>query len=140
MSVITRRHINTDNIELIFNALIYIFKYLCRSIIQNIIIIINNTLLPLLHHDKWYIRRFIAESFAYVIRQINHTQIEQVIHILLASESMINSRPKKNNDTTDNNYKDGISATLFYLHKSVQFSLHSITETTLSLILTQMFC
>ena len=61
---------NPTHLHALFSALLYTFKYLSRELSRDVVSVFNDWFSMILRHDRWYIRKFAAESLAYLIRKV----------------------------------------------------------------------
>ncbi|TID28922.1 hypothetical protein CANINC_002190 [Pichia inconspicua] len=78
-----------QSLELIFNALAYIFKYLSRVLINDLIPTFHS-LLPLLTVEKKdYINRFASEALSFLIRKLRLSSLKEFINDVFNTPALI---------------------------------------------------
>ncbi|KAJ2851821.1 U3 snoRNP protein [Coemansia brasiliensis] len=114
--------IRSDSVEIVeaaCNALAYLFKYLARSLVQDLRPTFN-LLSPMLgiERQKANVRRFTAESMAFLIRKLRGTALQQfvehTVHAMLECPA---------NRLAD--FRDGLALLYFECMRNVETRLHS---------------
>jgi U3 small nucleolar RNA-associated protein 20 len=139
---------DSTSLELIFTSIMFLFKFLLKQLVQDIEYIYHNFYKQILQHRKVYIRRFAAESFAYLLRKLKNNQLAAVIPGILTLHdaekpyfSVIipaDQQEPQNLTVSGRNlelYRDGVAFLFFEMLKNVNFSFHSIINPALSLLL-----
>lgn len=86
-----------QSLELIFNCLAYIFKYLSK-ILSSDLIPTFNSLLPLLTaKNKDYVTRFVSEAISFLIRKSKLLSLQSFINDIFDSPALLNN--EENNDS-----------------------------------------
>ncbi|KAG0676297.1 U3 snoRNP protein [Pichia californica] len=115
-----------QSLELIFNSLAYIFKYLSKILIQDL----NPTfisLLPLLIvKNKDYITRFTSEALSFLIRKSKISNLQSFLNNIFNSDNLLI-------DNSDN-YHLGLSIMFTESFKSASGVLHSKTSLILPIL------
>ncbi|KAI9139232.1 armadillo-type protein [Paraphysoderma sedebokerense] len=105
-------------LEWTFQTVAYLFKYLSKQLLQNLIPIYN-VLSPLLGQStriaKPYIRLFAAEAFSYLLRKAKSDVLSNVM------DAIFNSLAENETDE----FVEGIALLMFETMKSVNHTLHS---------------
>ncbi|XP_033340653.2 small subunit processome component 20 homolog [Megalopta genalis] len=116
---------DTEQLEYVFTALAYLFKFLWRYLVKNINTVID-LLLPLLSDTQpAYINNFAAESFAFVVRKVTDKD-----HFLRTILNVLEKKP------------DGVSGCgklFFAVIAGTPGQFHSCAEQMLSLYLNALF-
>ena len=72
-----------DHLHALFSALLYLFKYLARQLTRDVVLVYTEYMSALLRHERWYVRRFAAESFAYLVRKVREDKRHAVYEAML---------------------------------------------------------
>ena len=74
---------NPDHLHALFSSLLYLYKFLCRQLVRDVVAVYGEWLGRLLCHDRWYVRKFAAESFAYLVRKVRDDKRRAVYDAML---------------------------------------------------------
>ncbi|KAJ1805411.1 U3 snoRNP protein, partial [Coemansia sp. RSA 2599] len=120
-------------VEAACNALAYLFKYLSKFLIGDLRPTFD-LLTPLLgvEKQKANVRRFAAESLAFLIRKLRGDSLQQFVHHVLASLSECPS-------TRLDSYRDGLSLLFFECMRGVKDELHSRASGTMAALLRELY-
>ncbi|XP_076467049.1 small subunit processome component 20 homolog [Babylonia areolata] len=102
-----------DSIEKIFTTMAFLYKFLWRYLTKNIYTVYGY-FSSLLTHNKEYIQRFAAESFAFLMRKVKDQ--DALIQFLFAD---LEQNPQKT---------EGVGQLLFEAMKGVKEHFHTISE------------
>jgi len=80
---------NPDSLELIFNALAYIFKYLSKIIVKDILPTFKRLSPLLLLEHKGYITKFASQALSFLVRKSHSDSLNKFISYSLDSNSNI---------------------------------------------------
>ena len=151
LSILNPAH--PEHLHLLFTCLLFLFKFLARQLLPHLSSLHSLYFSRLLRHPRWYIRRFAAESFAYLLRKLPPTQLPAVYSALLAlppSPSATGEGEEGREEEEEvrlvirvramglQEYRDGVAGVLFHTHKGVSFQLHSLAPASLPLLLTHL--
>lgn len=107
-------------LNLTFKTLAYVFKFLGPYLLDNIEAIFDDVYSGLMSHSKPYIRRFAAESFAYLVRRLPEDSLKQSFPKFLRL-------PEGNR--TPQHLSHGLASLMFQSVKNVQYTFHSCLST-----------
>ncbi|KAL8599182.1 hypothetical protein ACOMHN_007898 [Nucella lapillus] len=102
-----------DAIEKIFTTMAYLYKFLRKYLIKNIYTVYGY-FSSLLTHGKEYIRRFAAESVAFLMRKVKDQ--DALLHFLFSD---LEQNPEK---------AEGVGGLLFEVVKGVNEQFHTVSE------------
>ncbi|KAI8801037.1 hypothetical protein BJ742DRAFT_716305 [Cladochytrium replicatum] len=122
---------SVQDVECIFNALSYLFKWLSRNLVVDIMPTFR-LLLPLISEKKQFIRLFSAEAFAFLLRKVKlgstgSSEIYDMIIRSLDEEAM--------EDKAADNRIDGVALIFAETIRSTKNHLHSKTNAMLLAII-----
>ncbi|KAJ2888976.1 U3 snoRNP protein [Coemansia asiatica] len=120
-------------VEAAYNALAYLFKYLAKYLVSDLRPTFD-LLTPLLgvEKQKANVRRFAAESLAFLIRKLRGDPLQQLVHHIVVSLSDCSL-------SRLDSYRDGLSLLFFECMRGVDGQLHSRASGTLTALLHELF-
>ena len=126
-SIIALLRHNTDvsQIEASFRCFAYLFKFLAKQLVDDVPRLIRLVFQSLLGHPKSFIRRFAAESLAFLLKRVRKTQMRLALHTVLAPVATHASAA----------LRDGLSRVLFQLLRGVSSGLHTQAKQWIPLML-----
>lgn len=105
-------------VEVVFECLGYLFKFLTKQIVKDIRSNFSLFYFELLSHKKFYVRRFAAESFSYLLRKVQRHKIHGVLEYIINYEG----------SDVSNHFEDGLATLLVDTIRGVQHGFHSCME------------
>ncbi|KAG2381780.1 hypothetical protein C9374_006164 [Naegleria lovaniensis] len=118
---------NTELNALIFKSLAFLFKYLQKYILKDISLWFEKYS-KILSHKKWYIRKFAAESFSFLINKLSDSELKEYVR---KTFELLISKPSQN-------MYDGTSQMFFESMKGVLGNYHSKMPRLLPLLFRQL--
>lgn len=128
---------NPEELELVFSCLVFLFKFLAKQLVADIDHVYRSErglagapcadrplwgrrayFVGLLCHKKTHIRRFAAESFAFLVRKVRSERMERVLNALLAP-------PHEDSGAGGDAFSDGVATLLFETVRGVEHGFHS---------------
>lgn len=96
------RFVEAELLESVFTTLAYMFKYLLRSLLENLPGVFRS-FAPLLSSKRQYVRMFAAESFAYLVRQVSDKKAKKSLARLFKEINAIYDTysPPNNNEVVE---------------------------------------
>jgi len=78
-----------EELELIFSCLAYLFKYNTRILVDNLTDVYFSYYISMLASKKDFIRRFAAETFAYLLRKVPQSKLESTLLDMLTDPALV---------------------------------------------------
>ncbi|MES1920725.1 hypothetical protein MHBO_002365, partial [Bonamia ostreae] len=109
-------------LELVFTTICFLFKFLEEKFVRDFAADFRANFFVLLSSPKLHIRKFAAESCAYLMRKTPVAEFRKLLNILFDFDKLnIGAKSTKKFDF----YVDGLSSLLFYFVKSPYGDFHS---------------
>ena len=96
-----------DHLHALFSSLLYLYKFLSRELTRDVVTVFHDYMAALLRHDRWYIRKFAAESFAYLVRKVREDKRHSVYDAMLQWPSHDEVETEAVRDGTDDDQREG---------------------------------
>ena len=97
---------NPDHLQQLFSALLYTFKYLSRELTRDVVAVYGDWFGTLLRSDRWYVRKFAAEAFAYLVRKVRDDKRYAVYDAMLQWPANDDSTGSEGEGTKDRMEED----------------------------------
>ena len=138
------QHIVTTMLELVdpadpefmgatITSLSLLFKHLSKHLVTELESVCN-WCSPLIAHHKRYVREFVAESLAFLLRKLKGKQLRKHVRgLILSTDATMSTSEEKEGEQEGftNDTIDGIATLLFEVVKNVQNQFHSQTDSVL---------
>jgi hypothetical protein len=133
-----------EALEDVFSCLSFLFKFLAKQLVNDVHNVYRKYYAAMLMHRKPYIRRWAAESFAFLLRKVRRRDVMPTLTVVLslasapadvraevvqrkaeAAAASSSSSPAKKRYSRLTDYQDGVAHMLFEMTKGLQFAFHS---------------
>ncbi len=120
-----------ERVEAIFHSIAFLFKYLCKNMLNDITIWFEKYSTNLLNHKQDYVRQFASESFSFLILKLSDdkliTYVEKVFDLLFEEAN-----------ENDELLFDGVSNLFYEIIKGPLGKFHSKALTIIEILLKQL--
>lgn len=121
-----------QSLELIFNSLAYIFKYLSKILSNDLIPTFNSLVSLLTLKNKDYVTRFASEAISFLIRKAKYKSLENFISNILNSKELLDD-----DESSTSSYHLALTIMFSESLKSASGVLHSKTGIILPILTIQ---